>query len=421
MAEVNIGAWGRGMFVPASGPVGEDGDMVPFDSTSWGGPTRIGMTLSGTSDNVGFRADVRADGGAGNPFENNDNQYIWVSPLAGLKIYAGPAIFEDSLRGNSAYGSWNWLRPAGITGEDNVFDRANAGTAGNDSSGPTAVAGAIVAYHANGIHLNLAWDIDEDGNIVTQAVEASNGEDGVAGTADDVEAADAVTETQTTALMFQRGQYQVGYDIGGIGTIRAQYIGMYYAASEDDDAATNWGLINAAMKVDKLMPALYADLGVWIPTDSNQAKKEERGAGDAGGRTNQGMGVSAYVKYAMAPMTIHLSGDVDMGIEDPEEEEGMGMAAGVGFQMDLGGGLGIDSDVRYSNAAANGLSTKDKDGNVDKGVDNISFLLGVTQGYSNGLIGVGFQGATGTLAGKPGAENTDDFEWAVPVRLEYWF
>lgn len=62
MAEVNIGAWGRGMFVPASGPVGEDGDMVPFDSTSWGGPTRIGMTLSGTSDNVGFRADVRADG-----------------------------------------------------------------------------------------------------------------------------------------------------------------------------------------------------------------------------------------------------------------------------------------------------------------------------------------------------------------------
>jgi len=422
-AEITIGAWGRGLFVPATGPVGKDGDVVPLDTASWwNGDSRIGFTLKGESDNVGVVADLYMDGK--NPV-GGDNAYIWVSPMEGLKIYGGPAIFEDSLRGNSAYGSWNWWRPSGITGEDNIFDRANAGKSGNDSQGPTAESGMVIAYHSNGIHVNIALDMDQSANEITAAVDASNGADGVAGTADDVAAVAAQSETTTTALMFQRGQYQVGYDIAGIGTVRAQYIGMYYKASGDTDKATNYGLINAAVKVDKLMPALYADLGFWMATDADQtdSAKGSKMSDDngSGGNTGQGTGISLYVKYAMAPMTFHVSSDIDMGVKDAAGEDITSIKAGLGFDMDLGNGLGLVTDVRYG---SNDCTVNKKDGSgVKETAAAISFLAGVEQGYSNGKIGVGFQGTTGTFAGKPAAElgSEDSFEWAVPVKLEYWF
>jgi hypothetical protein len=420
LAEVNIGAWGRGLFVPATGPVGEDGDIVPVDSASWyNGDSRVGFTLSGTSDNVGVKADLYFDGKSP---AGGDNVYIWASPMEGLKIYAGPAIFEDSLRGNSAYGSWNWWRPSGITGEDNIFDRANAGSSGNDSQGPTGNAGAVIAYHANGIHVNIAFDIQESGQEIIAAQDATD-PDGVPGSGDETDAVAQVVETQTTALMFQRGQYQVGYDIAGVGQVRAQYIGMYYVNTSDTDAATNYGLINAAVKIDQIMPALYADLGFWMATDSDQADGAKVSAAGSGRGTTvgQGTGISAYVKFAMAPMTIHASTDVDMGIQDAAGEDITSIKAGVGLDMDLGGGLGLVTDVRYG---SNDCTINEEDGSgVKETAAAISFLVGAEQGYSNGKIGIGFQGTTGTFAGKPAPETgkEDTLEWAVPVKLEYWF
>ena len=45
---------------------------------------------------------------------------------------------------------------------------------------------------------------------------------------------------------------------------------------------------------------------------------------------------------------------------------------------------------------------------------------GVTKGFSNGVFGVAFEGSTNHGAYYKTAK-VDDFGWAIPVKVEYWF
>jgi hypothetical protein len=56
-------------------------------------------------------------------------------------------------------------------------------------------------------------------------------------------------------------------------------------------------------------------------------------------------------------------------------------------------------------------------------MDTITFGLGATKGFSNGVIGVCFEGTTNgyRLYGGKCMNAADDFHWEVPFKLEYWF
>ena len=82
-------------------------------------------------------------------------------------------------------------------------------------------------------------------------------------------------------------------------------------------------------------------------------------------------------------------------------KDSFGFEAAAGVDYDFGNGIGATADVRfYNNGAAS-----------DKGA--VSFMAGVSKGFSNGVVGCGFEGIA--------LNNSNEFNWAVPVKVEYFF
>lgn len=384
LAEVNIGAWGRALFAPVAE---EGGEIGPARGTSWGGDQRIGFTVAGNSDNIGFQVDFHSD--ANN--NHGDQRFVWAKPMDMIKLSVGYRVFMDKYRGNSTFGSWNWMRPTGVEGEDNIFQRVGINDGAILEITPIAGLGIFAGFgdtreewRDNGA--GGPGTLGVDGTYTTTDADGDGNADG--------------GDPMTTANMISLGQYGAGYDIAGVGTIRAQYIGRRDVASD-----TDYGIINAAVKIDKIMPAPYADLGFFTSTDSDMANNS----------WNSNTAVAAYVKYAMAPMTIHFLADITLDKQEfggTADDKVMAMHIGVGLGYDLGNGMGAEVDVRYNDEN----QAQIKDG-------AISAMAGVTQGFSNGLFGAAFQMTTqGSLNGldnKDGA--VDDMQWALPIRVEYWF
>ena len=346
MAQVTVGTWGRGFFVPL---MGADGEVTSGTLVSWGAPVRTGLSFTGTSDNVGFQIDFNVDGGG---FVADDKQFIWVKPIDMLTISLG-YLKDDTLRGSGSFGSYHWLRTTTMVGDGLIFGRVGEFGSVNVEISLAPVEGlyAFVAFGGNGgVDLMVpppAFNLAED--------------------------------------MLKLGQYGAGYTIANIGTIRAQLFGRPTIIDEA------WFLVQAAFKLTAV-PNLCVDVGGTFPTDNAQAGYDVIAA--------------LYASYAMEMgLTVHLLGHMKMVAED------LGFGAGLGVDYDIGGGLGVYADFRYQNDIFSGLT----DG-------LISFGLGVNMGFSNGLIGVGFEGTTGYLVG--GAIDKTDpsaLSWALPIKLEYWF
>ncbi len=384
-------AWGRALFVPVVS--NENGETVPRDAASWGWDSRIGFTIKGESDRVGFWVDIKAD--TGNIDGLQDQQKIWVKPTDTVTVEVGPNVFYDELRGNSAFGSWDWMRFRGMNdfygGEDNIFQRGQAG--GGDGSvlrskdeGDVA-SGAIVHMDTNGLHVFAALNVVEEGYLFQEADDSLGTED--------------VREQYTSAIMMKRGQYGVGYEIEGLGLVRAQYIGKAYAEEgkiyTEGDELESYSVINAALKVDQAIENLYFDVGVFFSTDDDAENHR----------------IAAYAKYQMETITPHLLMEFMPDKEDAEGDEGLGMGIGLGADVDLGRDLILNVDLRYYNETA--IAIEDVD-------NQIGFLVGLKKEFSNGLIGIGFQGTTVDWGdGVVQKEDVDDFAWAIPVKLEYWF
>ena len=96
----------------------------------------------------------------------------------------------------------------------------------------------------------------------------------------------------------------------------------------------------------------------------------------------------------------------------------------VGVDYVVMDGLTLNTDVRYiseTKYSKNGIKVDGKD-------DAVSFLVGVSKGFSNGSLGVGFEGITNGIgfseipAGKDDKGKVHDgFMWCVPVVLTFSF
>jgi len=342
VAEISVGAWGRGMFAFVS----DSEDTYTTNSTSWGDPTwgaapRIGFTLAGNSDNVGVVADFNVDGGTMN---TGDNQFIWVKPMDMLKISLGN-VYDDTLRGNAAFGSFNWLRPVVGAGEGEDITFSRLGIARGAQNFEIAIQPMDAFYAA----VYLA-DVGSGFNHPEKA-------DNIA----------------------KNLQVAAGYTIDGIGQIKGQ---VYMSGGTKDAEGViedNQTTVEVAFNYTG-MENLFVEVGFMMNTDTdvdvNETKK-----------------IALYANYAIDAAKLHFLTIYNL----LKEDDSYNFAAGVDY--DLGDGIGVLADVRYYNDIWTG------------GEDaRITFMAGVTKGFSNGLIGAGVEVAS-----------KGDTYWAIPVRLEYWF
>jgi len=370
VAEVSIGAWGRGLFVPVSNSGKSDEDSVAQNKASWGGAPRIGFTIAGNSDNVGFQIDANGDGGG--KMSLGDQQKIWVKPMDMLTISIGN-VYDDTLRGNAAFGSFNWDRAMGTwTGEDVTFTRVSTADSLTEIGISDTSMGLKHGSYGQGFVVSVA-PVE-----ALYAVVAFTGLNG------------GLTENLAKNM-----QIAAGYTIDGIGQIRAQYKSNYAGniiLKDDDgnvikDDAGNdevefidetLGMVEAAFKLT-MVENLMVDFGFRMWTNE-----------DFQGETKT---VSLYANYKMDALTVHGLAIYDLNKKD----DGYNFAGGVDY--DLGDGVAVAGDIRFTND----IKAGGKDAEV-------AFFAGVTKGFSNGKIGAGVQ-----------VKSAADTGYSIPVLLEYWF
>ena len=284
-AGANFGmGFSRGFFTPFAW----DGEAKADISTSWGDAPRIGASFSAASEDVGVVADVKFDGGS---VKVNDNAYIWVKPASWLKIQIGQS-FDDTLRGNACFGTWDWLRPGNILGEDLTFVRVCK----NPLSGAYApVEGAIVMLDPiEGLHISAAiniYKIDDDSGYIAQ----------------------------TWENVAKNIQVQAGYTIPDVMQIKAQWIGN----------GANGGVINAAVAL-KAVEGMTLDVGAFYNTAST---------------ATQPVTISAFWGMGFDALSVNVNAKVDLA---KDADNATKVAAGAGVGYDFGNGLSCGADVRYS-------------------------------------------------------------------------
>lgn len=362
---ITFGSWGRGLWNVAA----NSGDDVVTDMhQSWvGAAPRTGIGVSGSTENVGFAVDMHANGASG--IGLGDNALIWVKPIEQIKIVAGKKD-QNELRGDAAFGLWNWDRigaanAMGLEGWTfpDVFDGDGV---------------AVIAYPIDGLTVGAGIPLSLSGAGATLENTYAHG-----------------------------ANYAAAYAIDGVGTIKAAYMTKADGTSRDAKKdSTSYGVIAAAFDLT-MVDGLYATVGAQIPTASVNEFDSTI--------------VNAYARYSLDALAVHLAvgtklNTVDNSKTDDSKYDGnLGFAIGAGADYSLDNGIGFFGDVRY----ANGVYMKNT--SADKS-DCLTLGLGVEKNFSNGKIGIAFEGATNGKNGYGRYTYEDDaFAWEIPVKVEYWF
>ncbi|MCI5696585.1 MAG: hypothetical protein MR349_05345, partial [Spirochaetia bacterium] len=362
-AGANFGmGFNRGFFTPFAW----DGEAKADISTSWGNAPRIGASFSAASEDVGVVADVKFDNGQ---VQVNDNAYIWVKPASWLKIQIGQS-FDDTLRGNACFGTWDWLRPGNILGEDLTFTRICE----NPLAGAyQPLAGAIVMLDPiEGLHIAAGLKI------------------GTSGSDNGYSVSNAYT-AQTWETVAKNIQVAAGYTIPDVMQIKAQWIGN----------GANGGVINAAVAL-KAVEGMTLDVGAFIPVE-NDSKTT----------------IAAFWGMGFDAVSVNVNAQVALANDSRsfKNSDKTDVAAGAGIGVDLGNGLSCGADVRYSQSFK-------ANGNEDP---QIAFAAWLDKGIANGTLGVAVQGALKTsvrdfgVHKEGGVDVYHDFTIAVPVRVQCFF
>ena len=382
-AEITFGIWGRALWnVAANGYDSvDDSDQIVTDiHQSWGGNApRIGLTVAADTENYGFNFQIFNNG---KDQGQGDNAYVYCKPIEQVKIFVGK-MDVNLLQGDACFGLWDWDRLGCVAGEKLIFkDYLDA-----DGFGTT-----IVATPVAGLTLGAALPL-ECGN------ESGVSKDG---------------KHTLPGVLAHYAAYVGAYDIEGVGTIKAA---LKMLPKVKDDSQSE---VAAAFEL-KAVENLFAAVGTRINTNSDAHDKE----------------INLYARYGVnEQLTVHALAGTKLSAcytdkDNKFHDDGLGFMAGVGVDYNLDGGIALFADVRY----ANGIYNKYKYDPIDEAkctigsdadnTDNLTFGVGVAKNYSNGSLGIAFEGSTnngGRYTLKPNDKNVQDkFSWEVPVRFQYSF
>ena len=388
-AEVSFGAWLNNLVTP----VAYDGnDVVVGINNPWGGgfrPSRFGFSYTSDDEKLGIILGVSIDNGSLGTFTPN---YMWAKPWDWLRISVGHYSDNDTgLRSDLTFGSWNWLRPwnAVSWGEGITFD---------DTDGTGF---RIQLFPVDGLH--IAAIIPYSGKFTA---------------AEDI---------------YKQAQVAAGYTIGDIGTIKVQWHGKSTSSvkavkakwekdGNEVDAPTGSGITAfedalaagytytpaAAAKDSKVLNSfgvafdLTAVEGMFLTVGGkfNITDKSD----------NNDYVVALGWRYSVVEaLTLFVDASAQFfGNSDSDPNAG----AALGINWAFTDALNLDAEVRWLHTGAK------KDSKSD---DGVSFLVGLNYGVSsNGVLGIGFPGQ---YKGEKLADMkaTDDFAWAIPIKVSIWF
>ena len=406
-ADVGIGSWGRSVWTPVAYD-DADGKVKSWEGISWGGNfSRIGITVHGESENVGFALDMNADNYSSTGIGVHDIAHFWAKPWSWLEVKIGKTQ-DDTGRGNIAYGIFNWKRMgAGWTGEDVTFTRFGNGTGGQAQ-------GAIVKVTpVEGLWAIAAFDVQDNGEAVS--------------------------------TFGNHAQYGVGYEIEGIGHIRAQYIGGENVTDYDGNLVAK-DQINAAFDL-AAVENLYLTVGAYIPLHFNRGEIKTTTKGDLISKsfsfdTETGLAkqnkyestsisdtipqvklaVGASYKVAAVTFNAFFVGNLPNTLKDKDGNnivtKDFNCQVGVGADVDLGNGIGLVADVRFSSA----VSYSNSSTTLKASGEEVVFLVGASKALTNGSIGIGFQGDINTVITSDFKDNSNTrFNWCIPVVISASF
>lgn len=386
-AEITFGIWGRALWnVAANGyDSKDDSDQIVTDiHQSWGGNApRIGLTVAADTENYGFNFQIFNNG---TDQGQGDNAYVYCKPIEQVKIFVGK-MDVNLLQGDACFGLWDWDRLGCVAGEKLIFkDYLDA-----DGFGTT-----IVATPVAGLTLGAALPL-ECGH------ESGVSKDG---------------KHTLPGVLAHYAAYVGAYDIEGVGTIKAA---LKMLPKVKDDSQSE---VAAAFEL-KAVENLFAAVGTRINTNSDAHDKE----------------INLYARYGVnEQLTVHALAGTKLSAvytnkDGVKKDDGLGFMAGVGVDYNLENGIALFADVRYANGIYYGVGYwgKDDDGNdvfkrapsdADNS-DNLTLGLGVAKNFSNGSIGIAFEGSTnngGRYTLKVNDKDAaDKFSWEVPVRFQYSF
>ena len=412
---ITFGAW-LGVFAT---PVANDGDETRTVATnSWGGSpraARLNVTGVAPDGKAGFNYGIFSNQEDGDTvFAGPDDANLWVKPIDMLTISYG--IFDNNkLRGDLAYGIWNWQRP------NNAWYETDEGL-------------LMTGMKQSGEHQGLLLEVEPMENLYVQAL------------------VPITNKAEKAADTYKKLRGGFAYTVPGLLRIKGQYIGMG-AGSEDvaEVKEVQGTYIKADGTVEKTTSTDYelATGETWLraPVKAAEATTKDgnsncnleaevdvlaveglfAGVGfrydvRKDGKTNnageENMKIALGVSYQVMPeLKVSANGAY---LTYYGEKVDPRFQAGAGVDYDLGDGLAASADFRYK-------SKKGTDGKKDKHSDNITFSVGVTKSVSsNGLIGVAFEGTTNSggfvqLPGVTKAGEDPKFNWAIPIKFEVSF
>lgn len=362
-ADVSVGAWGRiitsvyGMTID-----GESGDPMVDMLPNWNpgaASGRVGFKIIGSAEDIGFELDV--DGDMGDNFyaasmSVGEFMYIWAKPMDIIKVDAGKFQI-DTLRGKfggkSGAGT-HYVQNGSGDMEDAIFARMRTG-------------------HGIGVEVTPVE------GATLQAV-LSMGVDGTEGLLEDA--------TKTI-------QIGGGYNIEGVGLIRAQYIGenAWGGAVASQDVGVAFAYMG--------MEGLLVDAGVTIDISDVDIMPN---------KTSVALGASYSISDAIKAT---LCAQVNLG-QDIAEESTTRIALHLLGTYALDGGL----TANLEGALLTGPTQTD----VVSGLNEMAFNVYpyVRKNLANGYTSIGFKFESSTLS----ADGMDDLTasmWSLPIVLEYWF
>ena len=334
-------------------------------------------------------------------FGQGGNAYIWVKPIEQVKLSVG-RMDDTTLRGDACFGLWDWDRIGCVDGQEGwtfggYFQQKGVNIQATPVDGLTLGAAIPLLLNHNDDSYDESYkcDISKD-------------------------------SPRTLSGIYAHGAAYLGaYTIEGIGTIKAALKTEpdYTKKTESGDEKKSHVKLGAAFDLTAV-ENLFVTVGAKIDTAEKTAKV-----------------VNAYARYNMEAITIHAIVGTKIGgpdfrfkdgalTKDSKEDGAFGITAGVGVDYALEDGIALFADVRY----ANGIWLNDSS---DDHMDSITIGAGVTKGFSNGKIGIAFEGTTNAGAhnfvengkvgdykktyGRYAQEKAESFAWEIPVKFEYWF
>ena len=388
-AEITFGMWTKAVLVP----VANDGEDYKAGLTqAWGGAARTaGLSVAGVNEEgtAGYTFEIRDQAGE-DKINHGDRSVLWVKPIDMVKLSVG--YFDDGdngFRQGSGFGVWDWLRPKNTTdlffdGDDAIMDK---------KSGDGFIAEILPV---DGLKVMANIPFLKTGTYIQDAYD-----------------------------IYKKTQIGAAYTIDGTGTLKVLWTGVSEESKIADKKYDYTGKIGVAFNltaVENLNLAIGAKFDIvdedYKVDDSDFSKKS---FGEWGGAKNKAyFALNAGYQVSDA-MKFSLAGGVKLFKESGFDPR-WGIGAGVDYVvMD---GLTLNTDVRYISETKYSKDGKKLDGKDDA----VSFLVGVSKGFSNGSLGVGFEGITngigfsGIPAGKDDKGKAHDgFMWCVPVVLTFSF